>query len=681
MSRLPHAKRLAELLLLLLVGGSILWRGGKSVDATWILGSMSLMVIFSAILSPLARAVGITKRESSAHSLTVPFGIWGLLLFFLLWSGVSYITSSTRTYGLDELVRDTSCVLLFFWIVRHAGNHRTNSLADGFFRVIAFASALAVMFGLAVYIVQPVNRFTGTFLDWRFHTDYWPNAWAQYVLLAWPIVALLAMRVTTTIQRSLYTAIVGLLLGSLLLSFSRGALIAFAGQLVCLSLCIFFLIVRDARVFKSVREQWKRVFFMIGAITLVALSLFYGANALRSERYDVQSVSDKIAFRAAEGTSSIDERSQFWQQALALSFERPLTGYGPYSFRFAQPHLMADVFATSDHPHNLFLKLAAERGWPAAISLFTFFIVLIVISFWYLLTNRMNDWTIGNDAQTIALLLAVLGVLAHNLIDYNLQFVGIAVSLWMILALLSLQFAHVRPISRASYVHWRISRIFFRVERVMIALLLLVVLWEGSFLVISSVGRHAEAAGDVRTALNWYERSSHEWFSRDLLLARATLLGQQGLLDASDEVLALSLQENSVDARAWRLRAELSLRRNEPAIALRYSTHAYELGRYTDLGILRVLIEAALASGEKEQLIVRKIEFDALFSAYARAIVQNTHFIALGGTPEELQRIAGHLGRLFPNDAERYIDIAADAFAHAEVERTSFRARPAGLLW
>lgn len=681
MSRLPHAQRIMEWILLFFAAGSILWRGGKSVDATWALGIVAVLVLFSGVRFPLGRLFGASKGDARTQPMTVPFGIWGLLLFFLAWSAGAFVLSSTRTYGLDEIVRDASCILLFLWVVRRAGNTRVSGLAEGFLWIMTLAGAAAVLFGLAVYVFQPVNRFTGSFLDWRFHTDYWPNAWAQFTLLAWPMAALLASRQSNARNRWAATAVVGLLIGSLFLSYSRGGFIAFSGQLACFAAFWGYLVLRDVRVAKATSHRWKQVLASAGAALAVALLLFGGANALRAQRYDVQSVGDKVAFRAAEGTSSIDERAQFWDQAVELSFERPLFGYGPYSFRFAQPHLMQDVFATSDHPHNVFLKYAAERGWPAVLAFAAFLAYVLGLSVRHLFLDRKNDWSIGNDAQTIALLVGVLGVLAHNLIDYNLQFVGIALPWWIALALLSVHLAQKRPISRASFSHWRIGRSFSRIESVMAAVLLAMVLWEGAFLVVSSMGRRAEANGDVRTALAWYERSAPEWFSRDLLLAQARLLEQQGLLDEADAVLARSIDENAVDSRAWRIRAELALRRDEAALALRYASHAYELGKYTDIGILRVLIDAGKAAGEEGELKMRKEEFDTLFAAYARAITQNAHHIALGGSVEELQKIAGQLGRLFPTDAERYTDIAADAYAHAEVERASFAARPAGLLW
>jgi len=676
MSRLPHTQRIVEWILLFFAAGSILWRGGKSVDATWALGIIAVFVLFSGV-----RLFARVKVDARSQPMTVPFSIWGLLLFFLAWSAFAFILSTTRTYGLDEIVRDASCVLLFLWIVRRAGNTRVSGLVEGFLWIMTLAGAAAVLFGLVVYIFQPVNRFTGSFLDWRFHTDYWPNAWAQFTLLAWPMAALLATRQGNARSRWSSTAIVGLLVGSLFLSYSRGGFIAFAGQIACLTLFWGYLVLRDVRVAKAAALYWKQLLLSATAALAVALLLFGGANAIRAERYEVQSVGDKLAFRAAEGTSSIDERAQFWNQAIQLSFERPLFGYGPYSFRFAQPHLMQDVFATSDHPHNVFLKYAAERGWPAVFAFAAFLAYVLGFSIRHLFLDRKTDWSLGNDAQTIALLIGILGVLAHNLIDYNLQFVGIALPWWIALALLSVHLAEKRPISRASFSHWRIGRSLTRIETVMAVGLFAIVLWEGSFLVVSSLGRRAEANGDVRAALTWYERSAPEWFSRDLLLAQARLLEQQGLLDEADAVLATSIKENAVDPRAWRIRAELALRRGEGKLALRYASHAYQLGAYTDIGILRVLIDAGKASGTQEALKARKEEFDTLFAAYARAITQNAHHIALGGSVEELQKIAGQLGRLFPTDAERYTDIAADAYAHAEVERASFAARPAGLLW
>lgn len=680
MSRWPHGQRMMEWLLLLCTAGAILWRGGKSVDATFLLGLITIIIVSYPAWFPLLRRLGFSN-DDRAPTRTVPFGIWGLLLFFIVWSAISYLSSSTRTYGLDELVRDASCILLFFWILRRASNERLSHLFEAFPRAVTAAGCIGVLFGIAVYVFQPVNRFTGTFLDWRFHTDYWPNAWAEFTLLAWPLAMLLALQTKNAFWRGMYVFVGGLLIGSLFLSYSRGGVISFAGQLACVIALGVALVIRDVRVAKAAGQRWKRVVFPLVSAIAIASFVFVGTNALRAQRYEILSVSDKVTFTAEEGTASIDERAQFWNQAFELSLEEPLVGYGPYSFRFAQPHLMHHVLATSDHPHNVFLKIAAERGWPAVIAFGLFLLYVFLLSLKHLFWERKDDWSLAKDARTIALLIAALGVLAHNLIDYNLQFVGLALPLWIVLALLSVPLAAERPISRASFTHWRLTRALVRIETAVALFLFLIIVVEGGFLVTSSMGRRAEARGDDQSALRWYERSSFEWFSRDLLLAQTRLLQAGGLLDEADAVLERSISENEVDARAFRMRAELALRRNQPELALSYALHAFQLGKYSDLGITVALLDSAEAAGKQEEIQGRKQELDTLFAAFAEAIVRNTHFIALGGNVEELQRVADRLARIFPTDARRYEAIAADAVAQAEKERAIYAARPAGLLW
>lgn len=681
MVRTPRTQHLAEWLLLFLVAAAILWRGGKSIDATWAVGMGTLLIL---ALPSLGRLLWNKKRgtdDSQLHVLTVPLPLWGVLLFYIAWSCFSYIVSETRTYGLDELVRDASCVLLFLWIVRHSGSEHGNDLAHRFFWVVSIAGAVAVLFGLAVYVLQPVNRFTGSFLDWRFHTDYWPNAWAEFVLLAWPIALLLTSRLSTIPRRLVGVLIVGSLVGSLFLSYSRGGLIAFCGQVTVLAVLWAALALRDVRVAKITAMQWHHIVAKLSVAIVVAIVFFFAGNALRAQRYSVQSVSDKLTFTAAEGTSSIDERAEFWHQAVTLSLERPLFGYGPYSFRFTQPHLMTSVLATSDHPHNVFLKLAAERGFPTAIAFLLFLLYIVGLSLKHLFFDRKNDWSIQNDTRTIALLVAVLGVLAHNLIDYNLQFVGVALPLWVALAFLSTNLAGKRPVSRASFRNWRLSRGLRRIESVVVLLLVATIAWEGTFLVLSSLARRAEARGAIDQAILWYERSSLEWFSRDRALAFAVLLQHEQRADDAEAVLRESLEENAVDARAWRMRSDSALLRGEKDLAVQYAEHAYSLGRYTDIAILRVLLDALRAHGDTATLRVRRDEFEALFERYATAIQQNTHFIALGSAVEELERVGQRLRMLYPEHAARYDELVSQAIEHAAVERATYAARPPGLLW
>jgi hypothetical protein len=185
------------------------------------------------------------------------------------------------------------------------------------------------------------------------------------------------------------------------------------------------------------------------------------------------------------------------------------------------------VLETSDHPHNLFLKIAVERGVPAAV-LFIVLLLSIFISIGRFrvpgsrLRTQIVPQPVTQNPQQF-LLIAVLGVLAHNLIDYNLQFVGIALPFWMMLGILSGS-AHCRlpamplpvtdgHIADPNTLNKKIVQLF---ELCIAVILLFIAFYEGLFLLTSSMGRHAEVRDDTVIALRWYDRSTGEFFSRDM---------------------------------------------------------------------------------------------------------------------------------------------------------------------
>src|SRR3989338_9849064 len=83
----------------------VLWKGGKSIDATW----LYVGVCGIAILLQWAR------REGSQR---VHLWLWMALWAFVVLSVLSLAFSSTRNYGLDEVLRDAASVLLFLWVAR-----------------------------------------------------------------------------------------------------------------------------------------------------------------------------------------------------------------------------------------------------------------------------------------------------------------------------------------------------------------------------------------------------------------------------------------------------------------------------------------------------------------------------------------------------------------------------------
>lgn len=651
------------------------------MESVWILvGVAGVLTIASHVL----------QRRQKTDARTSLY-VWLCAMLFLVWTILSYIYSSTANYGLDEVLRDAALILVFLWTMREAQSSTLKQFVQRFAMTMVIAMVLAIAFGVLVYALQPVNRFVGTFFDYRFHTDYWPNAWAQFLLLAWPMILLVHAEASRPVKMAC-TGVLGVVFGALLLSFSRGALIAYTGQVFLLAAWCWL---KSRSVPPEVRRQRADIIALpkIILLAVIAIGMFFSMNALRAGYHPVQSVSEKITFSADEGGSSVSERAQFWSQSLTLTSHSPLFGWGPYSFRFLHQRLQTGVLETSDHPHNLFLKIVVERGVPAGMFLLLLLLYILVpvvkrafadvrlLHFSQQPAASLSGQTMEVNTNHIFLAVAVLGVLAHNLIDYNLQFVGIALPFWMMLGLLA------GGSVRSDMAGVRITnKKFAQISELILAIILiLVAFYEGVFLITSSMGRHAEVRGDDIAALRWYHRSAGEFFSRDMHLSSALLGVKHGEVTRAQDAIVLHVKLNPEDPRGWRLLGDIAKKSDNVDLALDAYAKAYDLGRWNDLSISLAMMEILVEQKSKDHSLVpleaMKPEIDVLLNAYVDAIIRNAHYIALSHNAEDAIALANLLAHAFPKDAPRYEVLAAKADHAMRTERSKLKSRPAGYLW
>lgn len=639
MRRVLRAMVSAESVVLVLLVLAFLWKGGKTLELTWLLAGAGVLLHL------------LSQKKLHAE----PLIVWCLWVCFLGLTILSYQHSIAGNYGLDELLRDAGCFYVFLWLSRY--NARL-SFIEKFTVVMALTLFTACSIGVIVYLFQPVSRFVGTFLDFRFATDYWPNAWAQAVLLTWPVAAY-GLKDTRPLLRG---ALLGIILGCFILSYSRGAMLSLILQFGIISvLCAITTIRRGVKAQKKTMLPW---IFTLLVSAFTAFVLFFAINQQRSQLFEVESAARKATFSAAEGTSSVSERRQFWDAAFTLSLERPVLGWGPYSFRFVQPREQTGVFATSDHPHNIFLKIAMERGLPALMIFVLLLISLLLPPLLAVTFPRGRSHALWEAV----VLVSVGGLLAHNMIDYNVQFVGIALPLWILLGSVSTQSTAPSPVR-------------FIIERVGVFALTLLLLIEGGFLVTSSLGRHADAGGDPKTALSWYELSKDEWFSRDLHLSRASLYQQSGQHEKAAGAMTDALKVNEADARAWLMLGNELEGNGDNEGALEAYERAWISGKYNYLNILSGFMRVYLEQNDEDSLVRREEEFVSVYKAFADAILRNTHFIALSQTTEELQHVAPLLKLAYPEHTAEIQKLEDAAVKNATEERARFDARRAGLLW
>ena len=632
---------------------ALLWKGGKSLEATWLL----------TILAWLCTYVYWAGQKKKKEEDPVPASVWILLMLFVAWTIASFAVSSTVNYGLDEVFRTASFALIFLWAVRFTSGNEGKAFLKNLIKFVVIGTLIAGLIGLFVYIFQPVNRFVGTFFDYRFHTDYWPNSWADWLLIAWPLVAYWAVGSKKQIQVLLRSLVLGLVVGFLFLSYSRGAIIAFSGQLVLWGLWTFL------KHWKKETFDWRNASLHAGVILVSFVFIFSSANIVRSQLFPVQQISEKVTFTAAEGSSSVSERSDFWKQSLFLSLKKPVFGWGPYSFRFVQPRLQTSVRATSDHPHYVILKLAMERGLIAAI-LFISILITILYSSAHRIAVKPKAPILGFP------LIAVAGLLSHSLIDYNLQFVSVSLLFWLLLAVLMSE----SKLKKSAVLNKKVVRLF---EVMLASTVLVVAVIEAEGIVISSVGRHLEARGEVERALLWYDKANPQIISRDMHLSRANILYGQKSFAEAQSALEDYMKVNSEDYRAWKMRGDIFRSQREVDSALESYEKALSFGgRFNDFGITRSKTELMVDSKKWDDLSLIKEDTIALMKTYTDAIENNTHFVALSPNVEDVIDLANRFSLIYTRRERPMFEVlAARADHHSQVERARIEARSPGYLW
>lgn len=210
-----------------------------------------------------------------------------------------------------------------------------------------------------------------------------------------PLVMLTAAAALTVRQKSLRTVLWGmaaLLLGILILTFSRGGWLSFA---VAFS---FFVIVR--------LTQWKAFSQRIPVRALIGVALVGFIGVLVAF----------IVFTVSQDRRSGDEgRVDMWLGAVLITRDYPILGVGPglygRAFReYRDVSIARDKLASA---HNAYLNTAAETG-----------IIGVIVSLWLLVIIMRSWWQRWKAAEARqekirleAALAALIGLGVHSLVD------------------------------------------------------------------------------------------------------------------------------------------------------------------------------------------------------------------------------------------------------------------------
>ncbi len=556
------------------------------------------------------------KQVIHTHRLSGPWlssentlNITAILLPIL--SYVAFVVSPIRNLGWSEVVVMAAGIAIFV-IARTF----TEKERDDLVRILVLIGTLAALVGLGQYLLRDESRIAGPLYEAAFKPHYWPNAFALFLLLVWPLAAgMKGEGHTWKITKVVSTSI---LLSALLLTFSRAAILAAIVQAA-------FLAWMHRRVlvafFHTPRKAAKRLLAPVITILLVVV-LVLGMHQARATIHPAatNSFATKASFAGTERQTSFTERAQFMAGAVRLALEKPWFGHGPFSFRFVYPRLQTDFLAVSDHPHNWYLKLAMEQGIPVA----TLFIILLMAILW----SRRGLLGNGPVNPSSFLLMAVLGVLAHNVADYNMNFLTNQVAFWVVLGLLA---ASGVPVGKNSKRRW-----WGTITCIGILLVAGSLLSEGYF-----------------STTRQYDRMA---FPRSLFLNQARGEAAQGKVQEAIGTAKHHLELNPYDAYGWDFLGR-TLESSNPRSALDSYRQAIEADPANDFGFYVRYVQLARTLGTADIPGYADIVSGAraLLASYPALAEENVHYTAQSGNARSAVELAKLLGQA---DLARRIEAA-----------------------
>lgn len=576
------------------------------------------------LLLPLTILASLGKKRNSFSKFRLAWlSLVGFGVFFVL----SYAFSLTPNYGFPEIVIFLGGGMVAFLLSRLDFEE---GQIERFLQWLLILAFLTSIIGIYFYITEPFNRLAGTFRDFKEIYHFFPNALANFLLIVSPAVAYFVWKVKGS-RKLIYIVLAVIISGSIFLTYSRGALFALLGVL-------FVWIIISAAVFE--RSALRRIFCVL-FLLLAGFMFFLEISVIRGEKVlDNNLWTEKITLEANEGRASVDERFYFWWGAFLIMKDFPILGSGPYSFRFVYPQYQSELLTSSDHPHNILLKIGAENGIFALL----FFVVFLMTIFFYWVSywetgEEQRRWRIkGSSLRGTIFVMLSIGFL-HNLVDYNFNFVTNFLVYWIALGFLfSLLTKEDGALSKIKMVcFWK--RDYISIGLLAISIVIFIV---GVFETYNTY-QFRQATNLLQNhkyedSLTYFDHASFMLFKRnyyvDLALAYDGLFERyqdQKWLDKASWVLSKHLKMSKVDAFAWNLFGEIELKKEEPdeALAEEYFRKALSLDSMNNFRYYLNLL--GVVGAEDSDFAARLKE---LISIYIDKLRINAHMTILTDNPK-----------------------------------------------
>lgn len=207
------------------------------------------------------------------------------------------------------------------------------------------STAIGVVWGLMSYFMGLRLRLEIKSLGHSNHT-----AWYLVIMLALLISLLLFMDWGLP-AKVVVGSLTGATLLAVLLTYSRGALVAFVACLLFLAMAL---------------RRWQPIL----GVALLALALVGGLQTWGTPW------TSHVAMVANPGRDeSLSDRFRLWKGSILSLKDRPLLGVGPRNFKYLDHERYG--FKRNSHAHSLYFNILAERGLLGLFSLMALFVCYV----------------------------------------------------------------------------------------------------------------------------------------------------------------------------------------------------------------------------------------------------------------------------------------------------------------
>jgi len=329
------------------VGASRGGEDGRAVryaDAAF-MGGLALMILTLPISEALKNigyliALGgwVLKRVSRRdfRITFTPIGVFLSLYFLISLASAAFAVNRWEGFrGAWDVFRPLSIFLMMVNELDGVGKIRF------YLWLFVASTGIGVVWGLASYLMGLRSRLEITSLGHSNHT-----AWYLVMMLALLISVLLFMDWKPP-AKIVVGGITGATLLAVLLTYSRGALVAFVASLLFLAIPL---------------RRWQPIL----GVALLTLALVGGLQA-----WGTPWATHLEMVVAPDQDVSLSDRFSLWKGSVLSLRDRPLLGVGPRNFKYLDHERYG--FVQTSHAHSLFFNVIAERGLLGFLSLMALF--------------------------------------------------------------------------------------------------------------------------------------------------------------------------------------------------------------------------------------------------------------------------------------------------------------------